>query len=178
MNKNYEALELDKILQLLAEETSCEDAKELALEISPTSDFVAVCTLLNQTEDASSLLARFGAPSFGGLRNINNPLARANAGGALGQGELLRIGFTLRSIRTLYEWRNHCSGVSTSLDFLFDSITVNKYLEDKIFSCIINEDEIADKASDLLYDIRKKIRAKSASVREKMDSIIHSAHYA
>ena len=178
MNKNYEALELDKILQLLAEETSCEDAKQLALEIKPTSDFVEVCTLLNQTEDASSLLARFGAPSFGGLKNINNPLARANAGGALGQGELLRIGHTLRSIRTLYEWRSHCSGVNTSLDYLFESITVNKYLEDRIFSCIISEDEIADKASELLYDIRKKIRAKSASVREKMDSIIHSAHYA
>ena len=178
MNKNYEALELDKILQMLSEEASCEDAKELALEIKPTSDFVAVCQLLNQTEDASSLLARFGAPSFSGLRNINNPLARADAGGSLGQGELLRIGYTLRSIRTLYEWRSHCSGVSTSLDFLFESITVNKYLEDKIFSCIVSEDEIADKASETLYEIRKKIRAKSASVREKMDSIIHSAHYA
>ncbi len=178
MNKNHEALELDKILQMLAEETSCEDAKELALEITPTSDFIAVCQLLSQTEDASSLLARFGAPSFSGLRNINNPLARADAGGSLGQGELLRIGYTLRSIRTLYEWRSHCSGVNTSLDFLFESITVNKYLEDKIFSCIISEDEIADKASEALYEIRKKIRAKSASVREKMDSIIHSAHYA
>ena len=177
MNKNFEALELDKILQMLKAETSCEDAGELALEIKPTSDFIAVCRLLSQTEDACSLLARFGAPSFSGLRNINNPLARANAGGSLGQGELLRIGATLRSIRTLYEWRSHCSGVNTSLNFLFESITVNKYLEDKIFSCIISEDEIADKASEALYEIRKKIRAKSTSVREKMDSIIHSAHY-
>ena len=177
MNKNFETLELDKILNMLADEATCEDAKELALEIRPTSDFISVCTLLNQTEDASSLLARFGAPSFSGLININNPLARANAGGSLGQGELLRVGHTLRSIRTLYEWRSHCSGVSTSLDFLFESISVNKYLEDKIFSCIISEDEIADKASETLYEIRKKIRAKSASVREKMDSIIHSAHY-
>ncbi len=178
MNKNYEALELDKILKMLRDETSCDDAAELALEIEPTNDFISVCNLLSQTEDACSLLARFGAPSFSGLRNINNPLARANAGGALGQGELLRIGYTLRSIRTLYEWRSHCSGVNTSLDFLFESISVNKYLEDKIFSCIISEEEIADKASELLYDIRKKIRAKSASVREKMDSIIHSPHYA
>ena len=115
MNKNFETLELDKILKMLADEATCDDAKELAEEITPTSDFVSVCTLLNQTEDASSLLARFGAPSFSGLVNINNPLARANAGGALGQGELLRIGHTLRSIRTLYEWRSHCSGVSTPL---------------------------------------------------------------
>ena len=177
MNKNYETLELDKILNMLKEEATCDDARELALEITPTFDFIEVCNLLDQTEDAFSLIARFGAPSFSGLKNIDNPLARANAGGSLNQIELLRIGFTLRSIRTLYEWRSHCSGVSTSLDFLFDSISVNKYLEDKIFSCIINEDEISDNASELLHDIRRQIRKKSASVREKMDSIIHSAHY-
>ena len=177
MNKNYLTLELDKILEMLKEQTSCDDAAELALKIEPSTDFKEVSNLLTQTEDAFSLLARFGAPSFSSLKNVNGELARANAGGSLNQRELLRIGFTLRSIRTLYEWRSHCSGVNTSLDFLFEQITVNKYLEDKIFSCIINEDEIADKASELLADIRRKIRKKSSSVREKMDSIIHSSHY-
>lgn len=177
MNKNYETLELDKILELLKNECTCDDARELAASITPSTDFKEVCRLLNQTEDAFSLLARFGAPSFSGLKNINGALARANAGGSLNQRELLRIGATLRSIRTLYEWRSHCSGVSTSLDYLFESISVNKYLEDKIFSCIISEDEISDKASELLSDIRRKIRAKSSSVREKMDSMLHSPHY-
>lgn len=177
MNKHYETLELDKVLQMLKNETSCEDAGELALEIKPSSDFVTVCQLLDQTEDAASLLERFGAPSFGGLRNVNNSLARAAAGGALNQGELLTIAYTLRSIRVLYDWRSHCSGVNTSLDFLFESITVNKYLEDKIFSCIISEEEIADKASELLSEIRRKIRAKSASIREKLDSMVRSPHY-
>ena len=177
MNKHYETLELNRILELLQAETSCEDAAEMALRITPSSDFVTVCQLLSQTEDAFSLLARFGAPSFSGLHNVNGPLTRAAAGGALSQAELLRIGNTLRSIRTIYEWRGHCSGVNTSLDYLFESITVNKYLEDKIFSCIISEDEISDKASELLSDIRRKIRAKSSSVREKLDSMIHSPHY-
>ena len=177
MNKHFETLELNRILELLQAETTCDDAAELALKIEPSSDFVTVCTLLSQTEDAFSLLARFGAPSFSGLHNVNGPLTRAAAGGALSQAELLRIGGTLRSIRTLYEWRGHCSGVNTSLDYLFESITVNKYLEDRIFSCIISEDEIADKASELLSDIRRKIRAKSSSVREKLDSMIHSPHY-
>lgn len=178
MNKNYETLELDKVLEMLQAETSCDDAAELALEIKPSSDFITVCQLLNQTEDASSLLERFGAPSFGGLKNVNNALARASAGGSLNQGELLKIGYTLRAIRVLYDWRSHCSGVNTSLDYLFESITVNKYLEDKIFSCIISEDEIADKASELLAEIRRKIRAKSASIREKLDAMVRSPHYA
>ncbi len=177
MNKHYETLELNKILELLKNETTCDDAAEMALAIEPSSDFVTVCQKLDQTEDAFSLLARFGAPSFSGLQNVNGPLTRAAAGGALSQSELLKIGGTLRSIRTLYEWRGHCSGVSTSLDYLFESVTVNKYLEDRIFACIISEDEMADKASELLSDIRRKIRAKSSSVREKLDSMIHSPHY-
>lgn len=177
MEKNYETLELDKVLEMLKKETSCDDAGERALEIKPSSDFITVCNMLTQTEDAYSLLARFGAPSFSGLYNVNGPLARAAAGGALNTRELLNIGSTLRSIRILYEWRGHCSGVSTSLDMLFESVTVNKYLEDKIFTCIVSEEEIADKASEALYDIRRKIRAKSASIRDKLDAMIHSAHY-
>ncbi len=178
MNKNYETLELDKVLNMLKAETSCDDAAELALELKPSSDFITVCQRLDQTEDASSLFERFGAPSFSGLKNVNNPLARAAAGGSLNQGEMLKIGYTLRAIRVLYDWRSHCSGVNTSLDYLFESITVNKYLEDKIFSCIISEDEISDKASELLSEIRRKIRAKSASIREKLDAMVRSPHYA
>ena len=177
MNKHYETLELNRVLEMLKNETTCDDAAELALEIKPSNDFITVCNLLNQTQDAMSLLARFGAPSFSGLKNVNNQLARANAGGILNMRELLSIAYTLRSIRTLYEWRSHCSGVNTSLDFLFECITVNKYLEDKIFTCILGEDEMSDNASELLLNIRRKIRAKSSSIREKLDSMIHSAHY-
>lgn len=177
MDKNYKTLELDLILNRLANECSCEDAKELALSLNPTSDMSEVELLLSQTEDAFSLLARFGAPSFSGLKNVNNPLHRANAGGSLNPKELLDIAYCLRSLRTLDEWHNHCSGVRTSLDFFFEGITVNKYLENKILTCIINEEEISDKASDTLNDIRRKIRSKENSIREKLDSMIHSSHY-
>lgn len=177
MNKHYEALELDTVLQMLADEATCEDAKELALGLIPSGDISEVELLLSQTEDAFSLLARFGAPSFSGLKNVNNALHRAAAGGSLNIKELLDIAYTLRAIRSLYEWYGHCSGVQTNLDFFFDGITVNKYLETKILTAIISDDEISDKASDELAEIRRKIRAKSNSVREKMDSIIHSTHY-
>lgn len=166
MDKNFKTLELDLILEKLANECTCDDAKELALALKPVSDMGEAELLLSQTEDAFSLLARFGAPSFSGLKNVNNPLHRANAGGSLNPKELLDIGYCLRSIRTLDEWHNHCSGVRTKLDFFFEGITVNKYLENKIFTCIINEEEISDKASETLSDIRRKIRAKENAIRE------------
>lgn len=177
MNKNHKTLELELILQRLANECSNDDAKGLALSLKPSNELSQAELLLSQTEDAFSLLARFGGPSFSGLKNVNNPLHRAAAGGSLNPKELLDIAFCLRSLRTLDEWHSHCSGVKTSLDFFFDAITVNKYLEERIFTCIISEEEISDKASDVLYDIRRKIRAKENSIREKLDSMIHSAHW-
>lgn len=177
MNKNHKTLELDLILEKLAAECSCDDAKDLARQLKPAGDMAEVEMLLQQTEDAFSLLARFGGPSFSGLKNVNNPLHRAAAGGSLNPKELLDIAYCLRALRTLDEWRNHSSGVKTSLDFFFEGITSNKYLETKILSCIISEEEIADKASDTLFDIRKKIRSKENSIREKLDSLIHSSHY-
>ena len=177
MNKNHKTLELDLILEKLAAECSCDDAKDLARGLKPAGDMAEVEMLLQQTEDAFSLLARFGGPSFSGLKNVNNSLHRAAAGGSLNPKELLDIAYCLRALRTLDEWRNHSSGVKTSLDFFFEGITSNKYLETKIFSCIVSEEEIADKASDTLFDIRKKIRSKENSIREKLDSLIHSSHY-
>lgn len=177
MNKNHKTLELDLILEKLAAECSCDDAKDLARGLKPAGDMAEVEMLLQQTEDAFSLLARFGGPSFSGLKNVNNSLHRAAAGGSLNPKELLDIAYCLRALRTLDEWRNHSSGVKTSLDFFFEGITSNKYLETKILSCIISEEEIADKASDTLFDIRKKIRSKENSIREKLDSLIHSSHY-
>lgn len=177
MNKNHKTLELDLILEKLAAECSCDDAKDLARGLKPAGDMAEVEILLQQTEDAFSLLARFGGPSFSGLKNVNNSLHRAAAGGSLNPKELLDIAYCLRALRTLDEWRNHSSGVKTSLDFFFEGITSNKYLETKILSCIVSEEEIADKASDTLFDIRKKIRSKENSIREKLDSLIHSSHY-
>lgn len=177
MNKNFKTLELDIILDKLANECTCDDAKDLALSLKPCTDLSEAELLLSQTEDAFSLLARFGAPSFSGLKNVNNPLHRAAAGGSLNPKELLDIAYCLRALRALNDWYGHCSGIRTNLDFFFEGIAVNKYLETKIFSCIINEEKISDSASPELADIRRKIRAKESSIRDKLDAMIHSAHY-
>ena len=91
MNRHFKSLELDKILNMLANETSNEDAKELALRIEPSFGLFEVNELLSQTDDAYMLIGRFGAPSFSGLKNVANALRRAQAGGCLTTIELLRI---------------------------------------------------------------------------------------
>ena len=177
MNKHYNALELNKVLALLTKYTSCEDATYEAEHLQPESNLEMAVALLGQTEDAHMLMAKFGAPSFGGIKNVNNSLSRANAGGALNMRELLDIAEVLRVIRSLSEWRRKNEGVQTRLDTYFFSLYPNKYLEDKITSAIISEDEMSDNASPALYDIRRKIRVASSKVRDKLDQMTRSQHF-
>ncbi len=175
MNKNYLSLELDKILVMLAEQTSFEDARLLALSLEPSSALFEANELIRETSDAHSLIARFGAPSFGSIHNINNSLRRAEAGAVLTPIELLRAASLLRVIRSVTDWRSKSASVETCLDMRFNALAPNKYLESKITSAILSEEEIADNASPTLAAIRKKIAASSAKIREQLDKIIRSS---
>ncbi len=177
MNRHYKTLELDKILEKLAALTHMDAAKEAALALEPQFDLEKAQKLLKQTDDALALSGRFGAPSFGGASNCAGNLRRAQAGGCLTTGELLKIARTLHIIRTVKEWHSRFASVETTLDGYFSGLISNKYLEDKINSAILSEDEISDKASPALSDIRRKIRTASSKAREVLDKIIHSSSY-
>lgn len=177
MNRYYKTLELDKILEMLASQTSIEDAKNMALELEPQLDLKKVELLLQQTDDAVVLSGKFGSPSFGGAKNCANMLRRAQAGGCLTAHELLSVAQTLRVIRTVKEWHSKSSSIENSLDGYFSGLVSNKFLEEKINNAIISEDEISDSASPALSDIRRKIRTASSKAREVLDKIIHSSTY-
>ena len=177
MDKNYRALELDKILEMVAKEATCPDAAELARAIQPVYTAAEARHLLEETDAAFVLMAKFGAPSFYGLQNVTNALRRAQAGGGLGLPELLAVGATLRAIRSLKQWHEKSASVKNALTARFEILAPNKYLEEKIFTCIVSEEEVADAASPALAAIRRKIRAASVRAREQLDKLIRSTSH-
>lgn len=174
MDKHTKALELDKILEMVAGECSSADGAELARKLEPVFTAAEARWLLEETDAAFVAMAKFGAPSFYGMKNVTNPLRRAQAGGGLGLRELLDIAGTLRTIRGLTQWWGKSESVRTALTGRFEVLAPNKYLEEKIFTCILNEEEVADNASPALANIRRKIRAASQRVRDQLDKLIRS----
>lgn len=174
MNKHYRSLELDKILDLLAASASCADTAEAARALRPSLHLSEVRRLLDETEAAVMLMAKFGSPSFGGATNVTNALRRAQAGAVLSLGELLHIASTLRVIRSLKEWYQHCEGITTCLDERFSLLAPNKYLEDKLRVAIVSDEEVSDHASVALADIRRRMRAASTKVRDQLDKLVRS----
>ncbi len=177
-NRHHRALELDKVLSMLSTYASAADSKEMALNLRPETNITIAKGELKKTEDAYILLAKFGGPSFGSIKNVNNSVARANAGGVLTMRELLDIAENLRVFRSLHEWRSRQSDeTSYSIDVYFGSLRPNQYLESKITSSITSEEEMSDNASPTLADIRRKMKQQAARIREKLDGIIRSQTY-
>ena len=176
-NKHYRTLELDKVLELLASYCSVSDAKELARSVQPANVLYEAAALMNQTAAAHQLTGRYGAPSFGAIKNVHSALSRAAAGGMLSLRELLDIAEVLRVVRSVSEWRFNNPGSDSCLDIYFSSLLPNRTLEEEITTAILSEEEVSDHASPALADIRRKIRNRAQSIREKLDGILHSSHY-
>ena len=173
LEKQINTLELNRVLEFLSEEAVMPEAKEQILTIKPSRDFEEVSMLLKQTEDAYLFMAKYSAPSFSSQGNIPSVLARAVVGATLSAKELLCVAEVLRVIRTVRKWREDCSGTrETSLDVYFNALNPNNYLENKITFAIKSEDEINDKASAALSDIRRKIAGASSKLRDNLEKII------
>ena len=106
LNRHLKALEYDKVLEMAMKRACNDDARDIIASIRPETSVNMAQNHIDMTENAYILLAKYGGPSFGGLKNVNNSLARASAGGVLSMKELLDIGSTVRTVRGIREWRN------------------------------------------------------------------------
>ncbi len=175
LNRHLKALEYDKVLEMAMKRACNDDARDIIASVRPEASVNMAQNHIDMTENAYILLAKYGGPSFSGLKNVSNSLARASAGGVLSMKELLDIGSTIRTVRGIREWRNNSGGQDElKIDLYFNSLMPNKYLEDKIFSAILTEEEMSDNASPELASIRRQIKNKENSVRDQLEKLIRS----
>ena len=175
--KSIRTLELPAVLELLAAQAVSDEARDRCRKLRPETELAEVLLLQDQTEAAKSMAALHGSPNFAGLRRVADPLARADHGGVLNTRELLLIAGMLRCARRVREYFNDDANAATAIDHLFRCLHGNKFLEEKIFTSILDEDEIADGASPELADIRRHKRAAAAKGRQILQRIISSASY-
>jgi len=174
--KSLLKLELDQVLELLAQCAGSNGGKEACRRLRPNSDLEEVELMLQQTTAASDLCTKKGNPVFGDVTDVSASLERADRGGSLQPIELLRIAGILRCARNIKGYIAE-DEKATVLDALFNALTPNKYLEDKIYGAILSEEEIADNASPALADIRRHMRIQAGKIRDSLQKVISSPAY-
>lgn len=174
MNENYYTLELHKILEMLTLECNNPYSARMAEEIIPSTDLETVREEVSKTFDAYNFTVRFGTPNFYNFADVSSIAGRAKNGAALSLRELLDVSKMLLQAQTIISWRR-LFDEPFKLDYLFDCVMENRYLQDRINNAVLNEDEIADTASSELASIRRKIMQQGAKIRDTLDKMIKSS---
>lgn len=176
--KTLKTLEYNKIIDLLLQKTESELGKNKIKEIKPLTNIEDIEYLQRETEEAYTLLIKRGTPPLYGIHSIAPEVKRAEIGGALSPGGLLKISDSLRVSRGLKNYIRETKEDKVSdypiIERLVEDLRVFKHIEDEINNAIISENEISDNASSTLRSIRRQIISKNESVKDKLNSIINS----
>ena len=176
--KSLNILELPVVLDMLAAEAVTDGGKEACRSLRPSSERLEGKNRLAETSAAKEMMVVRGSPSLSGIKDIRPSLSRADLGGSLNTIELLNIARVLQCARLVKGYTSDDKLGKSCIDHLFAALHANRFLEEKITGSIVGEDEIADSASSELANIRRKIRAAGARVRDCLQKIISSPSYA
>lgn len=171
-------LEFDKIKEKLLELTRTSYGRSLTSSAFPTTDPEVVKESLEDTYEAFTYISKYGSLPIGSFPPVEESLKYISAGGTLDMRQLLDVAIFLRSIVDLKKIVNDDKRQDLAETNLFMSIAAlepEQRLQDEIFSCIVNDTEMNDRASNELYSIRRETKDVVRSIRVILDRIIRNS---
>ena len=165
-------LEFDKILAKLARSTSFSAGRELALALTPSTDFGEVVLRQRETAEARRLIQMKPRTGLGGAHDVRPLAEKAARGGLLDPDNLLQIASTLECAREL---KNSISRLDEELPLLAevaDGIEPLVRVVEDINRCINPRGEVTDQASPALGALRRQIRALHDRLYQRMQEIL------
>ncbi|MBV4439155.1 endonuclease MutS2 [Clostridium tyrobutyricum] len=174
--KSLEILEFNKIKKRIEEYTNTVAAKDIIEDLKPYDNIYAVRQHLEETREAFKLLVIKGKVPFDGVYDVRTGITMAKKGSVLMPIQILRIGAVLRSARRFKKYISHKDDEESFpvIEDICSGITELNKLEDKIFLSIESEEQVSDRASSTLYKIRRSLRDKNSSVRDKVNSLMRN----
>ena len=175
-DRSFRVLEFNKIIEKVSEYAITSSAKELVFALTPYDTIFEVEKKLKETEEALDLLITKSNPPFEGFFDVKEGIERAKKGGMLSISQILRVGGMLKASRRFKDYINRRDDEKPHelLEDLIDILVPLKKLEETIEISIVSEEEISDRASSTLSSIRRNLKEKNSSVRDKINSIVRS----
>ena len=167
-------LEFTRIREMLAEGALTEAGAEKCRALVPMDDLPQVLDAQAETEEATVILHYIGGHPMAAFPDVRPALGICEKGGTLSAGMLLSVAEMLRAARAardaLVTERENTPILRGKAEGLFTA----RNLEKDITDAILSEDEIADRASSELMNIRRHLRGAQDRIKEKLNQMIHS----
>lgn len=180
MKKYLDKLEYNKILENLANYSVTYLGKEKCLGLLPSNIKEEVQASLKETEEAVNLLYRCNTPPLSEIANNTVNIKTIESYGTLSIKSILELTDILKISDELKKYFfTDFIDVSEyqKLEIYFSNLYSNASIIERINTCIIDENNIDDRASKELASIRKKLRNTEQDIKTKLNTIIHSSSY-
>ena len=185
MNSNLLKLEFDKILQMLSTYCKTYLGKNIMLNLLPSKELKEVQTLQKQTSEAYTLLTKYGNIPITEIENITPYIKSLESFISLTPKGLLDIAKIFKISNDLKEYfdysnENDSETSEFKYDILqseFEKLYSNIAIYQNITKAILDENTISDDASKTLNSLRRNRRRLESSIKEKLNSFIHSSSY-
>ncbi len=173
-SKTLIKLQYKDILQAVSAFAVSSVAKNKVLNLAPAETAEQAHALLDETRQAYDLF-QYETSYDLAVDDASEICSLARVGSCLSMGQLLQIMRILRTSRSLQSALMIDYGIDTSLlRAKAYALYTDKELEDDIDFAILSEEEMNDKASTELYNIRKKIKSINADIKQKLQSYTKS----
>ena len=173
-SKTLIKLQYKDILQAVSSFAVSSVAKSKVLKLTPAETAEQARTLLDETRQAYDLF-QYETSYDLAVDDVSEICSLARVGSCLSMGQLLQIMRILRTSRSLQSALMIDYGIDTSLlRAKAYALYTDKELENDIDFAILSEEEMNDKASTELYNIRKKIKSINADIKQKLQSYTKS----
>jgi DNA mismatch repair protein MutS2 len=167
-------LEFDKILAKLARSTSFSAGRELALDLTPSTDYGEVVRRQRETAEARRLIAMKPRTGLGGAHDVRPLAEKAERGGLLDPDNLLQIASTLECARELKTSIIRLEELPLLAEIASGIEPLVRIVED-INRCINQRSEVTDQASPALGALRRQIRALHDRLYQRVQEILTAA---
>lgn len=180
MNNYLEKLEYNKILEKLSSYAITYLGKNLCLKLLPSSNKEEVKNMLKETEEAVNLLYRCNTPPISEIADNTINIKTIESYGTLSIKSILELANILKISEDLKKYFS-ADFIDVSeflcLKDIFSNLYSNTSITEKISKCIVDENNIDDKASKELTNIRKKQRNIEQDIKSKLNTFLHSSTY-
>lgn len=173
MNNSEKILEFDKIKEIWASLASMQSTKEKIRNVSPYINEVELLQNQKQTTEAKAIIEKCGVPPMPAFNGIEQLIEIAKKDCCLSAEELERIGYTLVAVKRLKDYLKRGKVYEFSLAYYEEEFSSCDEIKDMIQQQIHNG-KIDDRATELLYSIRREIDTQDTKMHEKADQIIRS----
>lgn len=177
-DRTLHVLEFDKLLRRMADRALTPMGAEACLALRPYTTLAEAQSAQLETEEACVVLAYTGSNPLSGFDDVRAQLTLAAKGAVLSPAALLAIARLLRAGRSAKHTLEDGSKNIPILRGIAAGLMDLRNVEEDISTAILSEEEIADRASSALADIRRHLRGAEGRIKDKLNQMTRSADMA